>query len=63
MNKNDHSPKFVKEAYRFNVTENNKPGYVIGTVNATDADGDILTYALDNNSKFNSIMTELFRCL
>ena len=45
------------------MTENNKPGYVIGTVNATDADGDILTYTLDNNSKFNSRMALLFPSL
>ena len=50
INQNDNHPKFSRTVYNFNVTENNKPGQIIGVINATDADGDVLTYIWDNKS-------------
>ena len=50
INQNDNHPKFTRAVYNFNVTENNKPGQIIGVINATDADGDVLSYTWDNKS-------------
>ena len=50
MNQNDNNPKFTRAVYNFNVTENNPPGQIIGAINATDADGDVLSYIWDNKS-------------
>ena len=40
----NHAPVFGQEAYAFSVAENARQYSVVGTVGATDADGDTLTY-------------------
>ena len=48
INENDNRPQFTRAAYNFNVTENNKPGQIVGVINATDDDGDKLSYTSNN---------------
>ncbi len=36
--RNDHSPVFEDKSYVFSVTENTRPGSVVGTVKARDED-------------------------
>ncbi|CAF5216717.1 unnamed protein product, partial [Rotaria magnacalcarata] len=41
---------FPKPTYEFSIYENNDPHIYIGQVTAVDADGQLLTYNLDNPS-------------
>ena len=50
INVNDNHPQFTRAVYNFNVTENNKPGQLVGVIDATDADGDVLSYTSSNSS-------------
>ena len=46
MNVNDESPMFQPESYTYYVDENAQRDYSIGTVYASDADGDSIEYGI-----------------
>lgn len=46
INKNDNAPVFETTTATFSIAENLANGTVIGTVSATDADADILTFSI-----------------
>ncbi|CAF1404208.1 unnamed protein product [Rotaria magnacalcarata] len=50
IDQNDNFPEFPKPTYEFSIYENNDPHIYIGQVTAVDADGQLLTYNLDNPS-------------
>ena len=43
---NDNAPVFEGSSYQFNISENLPARSRIGTVRATDADMDVVTYSL-----------------
>ncbi|AIW14222.1 VCBS domain-containing protein [Vibrio tubiashii] len=62
INLDDNAPVFVPndgDQYAFSYFENNTEDYVIGTVSATDADGEDVTYSIKTNI-FNDADEPLF---
>ncbi|MDN3684702.1 cadherin repeat domain-containing protein [Vibrio sinaloensis] len=52
INLDDNAPVFDAndgEQYSFSYAENNSDDYVIGQVSATDADGEAVTYSIEEN--------------
>ncbi|WP_284190738.1 cadherin repeat domain-containing protein, partial [Vibrio zhanjiangensis] len=52
INLDDNAPEFTPndgDAYSFSYNENSTDGYVIGTVSATEADGESITYSIKTN--------------
>ncbi|WP_192811924.1 Ig-like domain-containing protein, partial [Vibrio harveyi] len=50
QNVNDNAPVFGDNSYEFNYDENIAEDVVIGTVSATDADGDNVTYSIKSGN-------------
>ncbi|XP_074649083.1 cadherin-23-like [Tubulanus polymorphus] len=50
-NKNDNAPIFIGTPFEFKLNEQLPPGTLIGRTQATDLDGDKLTYAVDSSVK------------
>ena len=48
LNLNDETPSFTATLYNLTLRENNAKDRPIGAVNATDPDGDNLTFAFQN---------------
>jgi len=48
FNLNDEKPSFTASLYNLTLRENNMKDRLIGAVNATDPDGDQLTFAFQN---------------
>ena len=46
------APEFDQDPYAFEVAENAAAGDLVGTVSATDPDGDTLTYTITNDGPF-----------
>ena len=53
------APSFGSTSHEFSVNENTPEGTVVGTVDATDPDGDALTYSVSGSdaAKFNEVFT------
>jgi len=51
LNLNDETPSFTASLYNFTLRENNAKARPIGAVNATDPDGDQLTFAFQNDNQ------------
>ena len=52
---NNHPPTFSTDTYRFNINQTANPGIALTTVAVSDADGDSITYALENSPSGFSI--------
>ncbi|MGR5428319.1 cadherin repeat domain-containing protein, partial [Vibrio harveyi] len=50
QNVNDNAPVFGDSSYEFNYDENIAEDVVIGTVSATDADGNNVTYSIKSGN-------------
>ena len=49
LNTNDNPPAFSEDAYDFQIVENMAGGSAVGTVVATDRDGDVVRYSLQES--------------
>ena len=54
------APSFGQDSYAFRVNENTPTRTVVGTVAATDADGDALTYLAPDNYNSPRVTIRLF---